>query len=122
MTNIKEVLRNLMKVDGVTSAAIVGRDGFVIEAAADSQADVEAVGAVVTAAFSASEAMGKELHTGGMVQIMAEFERGIIIAVAIDPDVVLAVITAASSTLGNVRYHVKKCGRELQASSYKVAI
>jgi len=120
MANTRDILGNLMKVEGVTAAAIVGCDGFVIEAAQDSQADVEAVGAVVTTAFGASEAMGKELDTGRMVQIMAEFERGMVMAVAIEPDVVLAVISGANSNLGNIRYYVKRYARELQTSAYKV--
>jgi hypothetical protein len=120
MANTGEILINLLKVEGITSAAIVGRDGFVIEAAEDSQANIEAVGAVVTAAFNAADSMGGELDTGAMTQIMAEFERGIVIAAAIEPDVVLAIVTGSSSNLGNIRYQVKKYVRELQTSTYKV--
>lgn len=122
MTNTIETLGNLMRVEGVTAAAIVGCDGFVIEAAADSQADVEALGAVVTTAFGASAAMGKELDTGKMAQVMAEFEHGIVMAVAIEPDVVLAVIAGPGSNLGNIRYQVKKYSREIQTSAYKAQV
>ena len=48
MLNTKEILGNLVKVEGVITAVLVGRDGLVIEAAGDSKTDVEAVGAMVT--------------------------------------------------------------------------
>ena len=117
MVNTKEILGNLVKVEGVITAVLVGRDGLVIEAAGDSKTDVEAVGAMVTTAFSAYEGVGKELDIGGAMQIMAEFERSMIMAAAVGPDAVLAVVTVANANLGSIRYQVKKYGRELETST-----
>lgn len=117
MVNTKEVLDSLTKVDGIIKAVLVGRDGFVIEAAGDSKTDAEAVGAMVTTAISAYEVMGKELDIGGATQIMAEFERSMVMAAAIGPDAVLAVVTGANANLGSIRYQVKRYSRELETST-----
>lgn len=117
MTNTKEILDKLRKVEGIVTALLVGRDGLVIEAAGDSKTDVEAVGAMVTTAFSSYEGIGKELDIGGAMHIMAEFERSTIMAAAIGPDAVLAVLTGANANLGGVRYQVKKYSRELETST-----
>lgn len=117
MANTKEILNNLLKVEGIIKAVLVGRDGFVIEAAGDNEIDAEAVGALVTTAFSSYEVMGKELGIGGATQIMAEFERSVIMAAAIGPDAVLAVVTGANANLGNIRYQVKRYSRELETST-----
>jgi predicted regulator of Ras-like GTPase activity (Roadblock/LC7/MglB family) len=117
MANAKQVLNNIIQVEGITSALLVGRDGFVIESAGESKIDIEAVGALVTIAFSSYEGMGRELNIGSAVQIMAEFERSMIMAAAIGKDAVLAVVTGANANLGNIRFQVKRYSRELESAA-----
>lgn len=116
MASAKEILINLTKVEGITNAVFVGRDGFVIEAAGGSQVDVETLGAIVTTGFGASEVMGKELNIGNMAQIMAEFERGVIMTSAVGPDAIIAIVAEANANLGNIRFQLKRFTRELQTS------
>lgn len=111
--NMKQVLDNLVEVDGITSAVLVGRDGFVIEYSGEKTLDSEAVGAMVTIAFKACDNMGRELNLGGAFQVMFEFERNMVMAVAIGEEAVLAVVTAANANLGIIRFQVKKFSREL---------
>lgn len=113
--NTRQILNNLIEVEGIIAAVLVGRDGFVIESAGESRIDTEAVGALVTIAYSAYEAMGKELNIGGVTQIMSEFERSMIMAVAIGEEAILAVVTGANANVGSVRFQVKRYSRDLAA-------
>ena len=115
--NTRRILNNLIEVEGIIAALLVGRDGFVIESAGDSRTDTEAVGALVTIAYSACERMGKDLNIGGATQIMSEYERSMVMAVAIGEDAILAVVAGANANLGSIRFQVKRYSRELAASA-----
>jgi predicted regulator of Ras-like GTPase activity (Roadblock/LC7/MglB family) len=111
--NTRHILNNLIEVEGITAAVLVGRDGFVIESVGESKIDMEAVGALVTIAFSAFEGMGKDLNIGAATQIMSEFERSMVMAVAIGEEAILAIVAAANANLGSIRFQVKRYSREL---------
>jgi hypothetical protein len=115
--NARQVLSNLIEVEGVMGVVFVGRDGFVIESAGENRIDTEAVGALVTIAFNAYERMGKGLNVGAATQIMAEFERSMIMAVAVGEEAILAVIAVANANLGSIRFQVKRYSRELATTA-----
>ena len=109
MARIKDVLADLVAVEGIKSGVVVGRDGFVIEGVTRGEAkELEAVGAVVSTGIGSAERMGKELHVGIMTQGMLEYESGIIVLSPLGAHAVLAVVADLSANLGNVRYQVKK--------------
>ena len=43
---LKQILGEFLKIDGVSAAVVVGRDGFVIESAASGKMDIDALGAM----------------------------------------------------------------------------
>ena len=109
MASLKEQLQDLIQVEGINTAVIVGRDGFVIEGITSGGAlDIEAVGAVVSTGIGASEVMGRELGVGSMSVGMLEFKDGVIEMSFVGSDAILAVVADGSANLGNVRYQVKK--------------
>lgn len=105
--SIKDVLQALLNNDGVTAAAIVGRDGFLIENASSIKLDQDALGAVVASAVGASEMIGKDFEMGGLEQYLLEFEGGKAIIAAAGSEI-LVLITSAEAIIGSVRYAVKK--------------
>ncbi len=109
MASLKDQLQDLVQVEGINTAVIVGRDGFVIEGITKGGAlDIEAVGAVVSTGIGASEVMGRELGVGAMSVGMLEFNDGVIEMSFVGNDAILAVVADGSANLGNVRYQVKK--------------
>lgn len=105
--SIKEELQMFLDTDGVTAAAIVGRDGFVIESASSIQLDQDALGAVVASAIGASEMIGNDFQMGMLKQYLLEFETGKAIIATVGSEI-LVLITNASAIIGSVRYTVKK--------------
>jgi predicted regulator of Ras-like GTPase activity (Roadblock/LC7/MglB family) len=109
MASVKEQLVDLAKVEGIMSAVVVSRDGFVIEGvSSNGNIDNEAVGAIISAGIGSSAVMGNELKVGTMSQLMVECERGVIVVNFLGEDAVLATVADLRANLGNVRYQVKK--------------
>lgn len=109
MPNLKSQLNELVKVDGINAAVVVGRDGFVIEGIAnDGGLDVEAVGAVISTGLGSSEVMGRELNVGALTQSMVEFDRGVLVMGTLGRDALLCLVCGLGANLGNVRLQMKK--------------
>ncbi len=106
-TAIDSVLGDFLKVKGVAAAAVIGRDGFVIQSTRHDNVDVDALGAMVAAVVGTSESLAKEFSLGDMDQHLTEFGKGkVIMATAVDD--ILAVFTDASAVIGGVRYAIRK--------------
>jgi uncharacterized protein len=117
MPSMKDMLNELIKVEGINTAVVVGRDGFVIDGATNGEGmDVEAVGAVISTGIGTAEIMGRELKVGAMSQGMVEYNDGIIVMGLLGKDAVLACVADAKANLGNVRYQIKKKSPEIQAA------
>ena len=112
MQDTKSILKTLNSAPGINQSLVVGRDGFVIENIGDMDAD--SVGAVISTAIGAIEAMGRDCEQGGLFEVMAEYKDGTIIAAPIGRDAVLGVVAGSDANLGGIRHAVKKNMRELQ--------
>jgi predicted regulator of Ras-like GTPase activity (Roadblock/LC7/MglB family) len=105
---LNRILRDLTKVEGVNAAAIVGRDGFIIEHVANIQMDVDALGAMASTSVGTSEAMGIELGKGNFEQVIVELEKGPIILSLVTENEILAIVAESGANIGRIRYEVKK--------------
>ncbi|MEW6137751.1 MAG: roadblock/LC7 domain-containing protein [Thermodesulfobacteriota bacterium] len=109
MANLKSQLNDMVKVEGITAAVIVGRDGFVIEGvSSDGSLDVESVGAVISTGLGSSEMMGRELNVGSLTQSMSEFSNGVLVMGTLGKDALLCLVCSLEANLGNVRLQMKK--------------
>ncbi len=105
---LRGILDGLLKVEGVIAALVVGRDGFVIEAAAVNTLDTDSVGAIAASSLAASDAMGEALTLGALDAILIEYEQGPVALTPAGPDAVLAVVGDQSANLGRVRVEMRK--------------
>ncbi|NVN89837.1 MAG: response regulator [Desulfuromonadales bacterium] len=115
MATTNELLQELVKISGVKTAVVVGRDGFVIDGVSSGgQLDTETVGAVISAGIGSSEVMGRELNVGKMHQGMMEYADGLIMMSLIGADAILAIVADAEVNLGYVRLQIKRRLPELE--------
>lgn len=114
MQNTQSILKELTNAPGIHQSLVVGRDGFVIETVGDM--DSESVGAIISTALGAIEAMGKDCNQGGLFEVMAEFDNGIIIAAPLGNDAVLGIVSDNSANLGGIRQAVKKNLKALEGA------
>lgn len=105
------LLKEINATDGVRESLIVGRDGFVIEHVGELNA--EEVGAILSTAIGAVEAMGRDAGQGRLEEIMGEFDEGVVILAPVGRDAVLGVVARSEVNLGRVRFEVKKRLKEL---------
>lgn len=105
---LKQILGEFIKLDGVTAAVVVGRDGFVIESAESGTIDTEALGAMASTGLGTSEAMGSELGKGEMQQMLVECENGPILLSPLSEDELIAIVAEKNVNIGRIRYELKK--------------
>jgi hypothetical protein len=110
---VRDTLELLAKTAGVTSAILVSRDGFVIEAIAGSKVDVEAVGAIISTGLGTAEMMGSGLEQGAFNQSMMEFEQGVAFLKGISDQAMLAATATTGGNLGAIRIAVRKAADQL---------
>ncbi len=113
MASLKALLGELVKVEGIRSAVLVGRDGFVIEGVSHSNLDMDPIGAVVSTGLGASEVMGTELKVGELVHGMIEYTNGIVF-VSYLGQAILAVVADGKANLGQIRFQIRKRTAEIE--------
>jgi CheY-like chemotaxis protein/predicted regulator of Ras-like GTPase activity (Roadblock/LC7/MglB family) len=109
----KSVLSRLAAVPGVALAALVDREGFLIESAGDLVLEAETDGALAACLAEASEVVGRELGQGALVSVIAEYESGLMLVNRAGEGAMLATVLCDPTVLGRVRYHVKQTLPEL---------
>jgi predicted regulator of Ras-like GTPase activity (Roadblock/LC7/MglB family) len=108
-----DVLEDFLKVPGVTSAVVVGRDGFLIESAGGSSAvSIEDLGASLAHAINGIEEMGAELQVDSFQDLFVEYGKAIIICTPIG-DAIVAITAPDASKLGIIRHKVRPLITEL---------
>lgn len=105
---LKQILSEFLKLDGVSAAVVVGRDGFVIESVEAGEIDTEALGAMASTGMGTSEAMGAELGKGEMQQMLVELELGPILLSPLSDDELIAIVGEKDVNIGRIRYELKK--------------
>ncbi|HXF83411.1 MAG TPA: roadblock/LC7 domain-containing protein [bacterium] len=105
---LRGILDGLLRIDGVTAAMVVGRDGFVIEAVSSDGIDGDSVGAIAASSLGTSEEMGTELHLGPLGSILIEFDQGPVAISPAGPEAVLAVVANQTVNLGRLRIEMRK--------------
>ncbi|MDD1674244.1 MAG: roadblock/LC7 domain-containing protein [Methanomicrobiales archaeon] len=113
---LKQLLGEFLKLDGVSAAVVVGRDGFVIESAVSGKVDTDALGAMASTGMGTSEAMGNELGKGELRQMLVELDRGPILLSPLSADELIAIIADTDVNIGRIRYELKKNRERLIAA------
>ena len=106
---LRGILDGLMKIDGITAAMVVGRDGFVIESATHGEGmESDTVGAIAASSFGSFGQMGGELRLGALDSILLEYEMGPVAVSPAGPDAVLAVVADRQANLGRLRIEMRR--------------
>jgi predicted regulator of Ras-like GTPase activity (Roadblock/LC7/MglB family) len=102
-----QVLKALMEINGVDACVIIGKDGFVIEAAgALAGIDMDMVGASMAVVLSGVEKMGTELTIKDYQALTFESIDATLICTPIS-DALLVIISSDSQKLGTIRFRSK---------------
>lgn len=109
MSQLKDVLADMTRVDGVVAAMIVGRDGFVVEGmTSEERVDLEALAAIVASNISAADSMGKEIGRGVLRTMLLEYDDGPVAVGPAGADAVMVVVGTRQANLGRVRLEMRR--------------
>ena len=116
LPDLKATLGQLAAIPGVRLAALVDREGFLIEAAGGIGVGAEVAGALAACLAESSEDIGREMGQGALSSMILEYEGGMVLLHAAGPSATLAVVLRDPTALGKVRYYVEKALPELLQS------
>jgi CheY-like chemotaxis protein len=111
--DLKSCLEQVATLPGVALAAVVDREGFLVEGAGDRPLEGEVAWAWASALAEASDGMGRELGQGALHAVILEYEAGVVLLNAVGPAALLAVVLRDPTVLGKVRYSLKRTLPEL---------
>lgn len=116
IVTLQQILHRFTDLDGVIAVLLVTRDGFTVDFASNIELDLDMISAVVATGFGSLDKIGYELNQGALQTAMLEFENGPVIIAPIVPDIALVVVASQWTTLGRIRWEIKKHRDELIAS------
>lgn len=112
---MKSVLEEFLQIEGVTTAALISHDGFLIESAGREPVDGDALAALGSCAMRFFSYAGNALCRGGARQFVLEYGDGSIIFQQVGSDELLAIITENQSAPGRLAYILPKMSTRVAA-------
>jgi len=112
---LKRILREFLQIEGVTTAALIARDGFLIDCVGSEPTDKDALAALGSCVMVFFSRAGIALEMGQVRQSVLEHEDGTIIFTRINDDELLAVMTGAQSAPGRLAYILPKITTRIAA-------
>jgi CheY-like chemotaxis protein/predicted regulator of Ras-like GTPase activity (Roadblock/LC7/MglB family) len=107
------VLAQFLAMDGVQWAVLADREGFVVEATANSGVDADVAAALSACLAESSDGLGRELGRGALQGVILEYEKGMVVLYGVAASGLLAVGIGEPSVLGKVRYYARRALPEL---------
>lgn len=115
--SLKSHLEGMLAIKGVTGAAIVSTDGFIVEGVSRADHDLSLIGGLVASSLASSKVLAGLMGEDEIRQTMIEYERGPVLMTPLDSHGVagyVAVLTLdTATTLGRVRFQLRKMLPEL---------
>jgi predicted regulator of Ras-like GTPase activity (Roadblock/LC7/MglB family)/DNA-binding response OmpR family regulator len=108
MTEIQKILAEFTSIEGVHTACLVGRDGFLLDSLARSGIDAEMIGAIASSGFGSAESMGNQLGQGDLRMTMFEFTNGPVMFAPVGEEAFLVIVADQETNLGWIRISIKK--------------
>lgn len=106
--DLKACLAQFAGLAGVRVAAVVDREGFLVETAGDGAADADVAWALASAVSEAADGIGRALGQGNLQAVILEYEGGVVLLNALGSSALLALVLSDPTGLGKIRYSVKR--------------
>jgi predicted regulator of Ras-like GTPase activity (Roadblock/LC7/MglB family)/ActR/RegA family two-component response regulator len=114
MTNIQKILAEFTNIEGVHTACLVGRDGFLLDSLARAGIDTEMIGAIASSGFGSAESMGTQLGQGDLQMTMLEYNNGPVMFAPVGTEAFLVIVADQDTNLGWIRIAIKKNSHKIE--------
>jgi uncharacterized protein len=108
---LADLLKQVLDIKGITSAAVVSGEGFIVEGAANNDKDLGFVGGVIASGMASSRVLGQLLGEGDISQAMIEYEEGPVLLMPLtsgDEGYVMVTTLDSINSLGRARFQLRK--------------
>lgn len=113
MTEIQRILAEFTNIEGVHTACLVGRDGFLLDSLARAGIDAEMIGAIASSGFGSAESMGNQLGQGDLNMTMFEYGNGPVMFAPVGSEAFLVIVADKETNLGWIRIAIKKNSKKI---------
>lgn len=113
MKELSEILGEIADGPAVRFAALVTKDGFVVERSAGGDDADELVAAQAATLLGCAEAMAGDLGGGGTRQVVAKYDRGLVVVECLDEETLLVTAMSSESAMAWVKFAVHKYKSEI---------
>jgi predicted regulator of Ras-like GTPase activity (Roadblock/LC7/MglB family) len=117
MTDIQKILAEFTNIEGVHTACLVGRDGFLLDNIARSGIDAEMIGAIASSGFGSAESMGTQLGQGELNMTMLEYAEGPVMFAPVGVEAFLVIVADKETNLGWIRLTIKKNSKVIEKAA-----
>jgi len=117
MTNIQKILEEFTNIEGVHTACLVGRDGFLLDNIARAGIDAEMIGAIASSGFGSAESMGNQLGQGELNLTMLEYTDGPVMFAPVGTEAFLVIVADKDTNLGWIRLTIKKNSKVIEQAA-----
>jgi CheY-like chemotaxis protein/predicted regulator of Ras-like GTPase activity (Roadblock/LC7/MglB family) len=104
----KKFLDRFAAIPGVSLAALVDGDGFLIESTGDRPINDELAAAMAACLAESSGGLARELGQGALHGMILEYAGGVVVLQATGASAMLVVVISDPTVLGKVRYYIKR--------------
>jgi len=108
MKQLNEILDEIAGDPSVRFAALVSRDGFLIENSSSAGEAEEMAAARAAQLFFSAELVGEELLSGGIKQIVVRYQNGLLVVDPVNSTALLLIAVASEAVMPWVRFAVAK--------------
>lgn len=107
---LNSLLGQVLDIKGVTSAAVVNAEGFILEGTSEGDKDLSFVGGVIASGLASSHVLAELLGEGDISQTMIEYEDGpvLLIPLKTEQEHVMVATLESINTLGRARFQLRK--------------
>jgi predicted regulator of Ras-like GTPase activity (Roadblock/LC7/MglB family) len=111
-----ELLNQALQIRGITSAAVVSGEGFIVEGVSKDDMDLSFVGGLIASGLASSRVLAGLMGEGEVSQTMIEYENGPVLLTPLkigaqgagDDDFVAVVTLDSTQNLGRARFQLRK--------------
>jgi predicted regulator of Ras-like GTPase activity (Roadblock/LC7/MglB family) len=108
LATIRDLVATLRRFDGVTAAAVLGRDGLLIANDANEGLDGEKIAAHVPSILQFADELGTAASVGSLQLAILEHQEATAVLAAMSAEVVLLVIVRSDANLGALVYDIRR--------------
>lgn len=113
---MRVVLADFTRIEGVQAAAIVSKDGFIIDHVftGETSFDPDSLAAMVTTLYGAATRLGDELNLGDITGVIIEYRNSYILFDDVG-EALVVIVADRRAILGRLRYELRKQRERIQS-------